>query len=206
MGSLNKFISNCAFHSIMSFENKINLKENPNPSQLDKELARILTDLEASNIDIRSELSTLMFNRVKEIIVELNKKAVIIFIPFRLRKQFKKIQVRLIRELSKKFGSKDILIITDRVILPRSYVRRKGNQQRPRSRTLTNVHQNILEDICYPINIIGKRTRITQDGRRLIKIILDLKHSKDYEEKCNTFTAAYKNLCNKTAEFFFATV
>merc|ERR1712196_154421 len=128
-----------------------------------------------------------MFNRVKEILVELDKKAVIVFIPFGLRRQFRKIQVRLIRELSKKFANKEILFIADRVILPRSHVRRKGNQQRPRSRTLTKVHESILEDICYPINIVGKRTRITQDGKRTLKIILDLKHVKDYEEKCNTF-------------------
>merc|ERR1712166_259289 len=135
--------------------------------------------------------------------VGMNKKALVIFVPYRLRREFQKLQIRLTRELSKKFGSKDILFVGERVVLPRSYVRKKGNQQRPRTRTLTEVQKGILEDICYPTSIVGKRTRITQDGKRILKVYLNPNCKKECEEKCDTFTAVYKTLCNKMAEFIF---
>ena len=38
--------------------------------------------------------------------------------PFRLLKQFHKIQLRLVRELEKKFSGKDVLIVANRKIMP----------------------------------------------------------------------------------------
>jgi small subunit ribosomal protein S7e len=45
----------------------------------------------------------------------------------------------------------------------------KIGQKRPRSRTLTVVHEKILEDLVYPSEIVGKRTRVATDGGKLIR-------------------------------------
>jgi Ribosomal protein S7e len=43
-----------------------------------------------------------------------NRKAVVIHVPYRLRKGFKKIHVRLVRELEKKFSGKVSLSFTEK--------------------------------------------------------------------------------------------
>jgi Ribosomal protein S7e len=51
------------------------------------------------------------------------------------------------------------------------------------SRTLTAVHDAILEDLCFPSEIVGKRIRIKLDGTRLIKVHLDKAQQTNVEHK-----------------------
>merc|ERR1711962_567649 len=54
-----------------------------------------------------------------------------------------KIQLRLVRELEKKFSGKHVLIVAQRRILPKPTRKtRNQKQMRPRSRTLTAVHDS----------------------------------------------------------------
>jgi small subunit ribosomal protein S7e len=112
-----------------------------------------------------------MFNTVylicREVDVSSNRKAVIVHVPYRLRKAFQKIHARLVRELEKKFSGKDVVLIATRRILR---VPKKGTAaNRPRSRTLTAVHEAILEDLVYPSEIVGKRIRFRLDGSRIMR-------------------------------------
>merc|ERR1712146_811396 len=105
--------------------------------------------------------------------------AVIVYFPFRVWKIVKKIQGRLIRELEKKLSKKHVVFVANRTILDKNF-RRKGLKVRPRTRTLPSVHDSILEDVVGPTEIVGKRTRISVDGTKLLKVFLDPK-DKDKE-------------------------
>ena len=101
------------------------------------------------------------------------KKAIVVFVPVPQLKAFQKIQVRLVRELEKKFSGKHVVFIAQRKILAKPT--RKANklkQKRPRSRTLMAVHNAILDDLVYPAEIVGKRIRIRLDGSRLFKVYI----------------------------------
>merc|ERR1712007_330994 len=103
------------------------------------------------------------------------------------------IQGRLIRELEKKFSKRHVVFVANRTILDKNF-RRKGLEVRPRSRTLTAVHGSILEDIVGPTEIFGKRTRISVDGSKLLKVFLDpkAKDAENVESKLSTYSAVYK--------------
>jgi len=65
---------------------------------------------------------------------------------------------------------------------------RTGNKQkRPISRTLTTVHENTLNDLVYPAEIVGKRIRIKLDGSKLMKVHLDKNQQTTVEHKVLIF-------------------
>merc|ERR1711865_935729 len=101
-------------------------------------------------------------------------------------------------------GKRHVCFIANRTILDKSCTR-KGLKVRPRSRTLTAVHEAILDDVVGPTEIVGKRTRISVDGTKLLKVYLDPKDKdkENIESKMNAFAAVYKKLTNKEAAFMF---
>lgn len=101
------------------------------------------------------------------------------------QKAFQKIQIRLVRELEKKFSGKHVVFVGERKILPKPTrnTRNPLKQKRPRSRTLTSVYDAILEDLVYPAEIVGKRVRVKLDGSQLIKVHLDKNQQTTIEHK-----------------------
>ncbi|CAA7395843.1 unnamed protein product [Spirodela intermedia] len=149
-------------------------------------------DLDNSNQELRTELKDLFINSAiypccGQIDVAGNKKAVVIHVPYRLRKALRKIQIILVRELGKKFSGKDVVFTASRRILRPP---KKGSAVvRPRNRTLTAVDESMLEDIVFPAEIVGKR------------ILLDPKERNSTESKLCTFAGIYRKLSGKDVVF-----
>jgi len=171
-------------------------------TELEQTVARALIELESTARDLAPDLTDLFIVAAKEVAVEANKKAVVVFVPFRQHTKYKKIQQRLVRELEKKLN-RPVVIIAQRTILSQSHSRKTGGQIRPRSRTLTAVHNAVLEDLVYPTLIVGKRLRVKLDGSRLLKVHLDPKDAKEADGKLKVFGAVYSALTNKAVEFIF---
>merc|ERR1719491_2781448 len=119
-------------------------------------------DLEVTpQSDIKAELRDLYINAAQDVEVK-NRTALVVHFPYRVWKHVKKIQGRLIREMEKKFNKKHVIFVAQRTMLDKDFKRnnkKSGFKIRPRSRTLTAVHESILEDIVGPTEIYGKRTR-----------------------------------------------
>lgn len=200
-------MSTRAYAFTMTQYSKIVKEKRANPDAFEKQVAQAFKDLESSGSEIRAELRELFITAAKEVDCGKGKTAVVIFVPYRLLTRFHRVQTRLVRELEKKFSGKSVIIIAQRRILPRERKgRRCATQKRPRSRTLTAVHESILEDMVYPTEIVGKRTRYKLDGTKLMKVFLDPKDQQNVEYKTSTFQAVYKNLTGKEVNFDFPVV
>ena len=182
---------------------KVFKKKGEKPSPLEVEVAKALLDLELSSKDLTEDLKSLYISSAKQIELQGGKKAIVIFVPYRLHRQFKQIQGRLVRDLEKKFNNKHVVIIAQRTILSKNFARKSHGQLRPRSRTLSAVHDSILEDMVYPTRIVGRRIRVKNDNNKVHKIFLDPSAQKDIDYKLKTFSSVYQALTNKNAEFMF---
>jgi small subunit ribosomal protein S7e len=190
---------------MLNVRKKIVKEKGAVPNELEEEVAKALFDIEVSpSSEIKGDVRDIYINSAKEVEVKANKKAIIVSVPFRVWKTVQKIQGRLIREMEKKFNKRHVMFVATRTILDTNF-RRKGLKVRPRTRTLTSVHESMMEDIVGPTEIVGKRTRISVDGTKIMKIMLDSKDKdKDnVEDKLATFSAVYKKLTNKEATFGF---
>ncbi|CUS11153.1 unnamed protein product [Tuber aestivum] len=177
-----------------------------NPSELESNIAQALYDLEQSVPDLRVALRPLQFSAAKELEVGSGKKAIVVFVPVPLLDGFHKVQQRLTRELEKKFSDRHVLFVAQRRILPLPSRRSRVTQKRPRSRTLTAVHDATLHDLVFPTEIVGKRIRTKEDGHKIIKVFLDAKERAGVDYKLDTFGEVYKKLTGKSVVFDFPVV
>lgn len=160
--------------------------------------------MELTSPELKASLADLYITAAKEVDCGGGKQAILLYVPYKLRKSFQKVHQRLVRELEKKFSGRHVLLIAQRTILGKSYRRdQKTKGPLPRSRTLTAVHNAILEDIVYPTEITGKRTRVKMDGKRLLKVFLESKDQANVEGRTETFAAVYGKLTNQTVSFLF---
>mmetsp|Transcript_123446 Transcript_123446/g.184646 ORF Transcript_123446/g.184646 Transcript_123446/m.184646 type:complete len:188 (-) Transcript_123446:92-655(-) len=180
------------------------IKSSGEADEFEKSVANELLNLEMTSTELKAPLRSIYITAAKEVECGAGRKAIILYVPFKLLKSVNKIHQRLVRELEKKFSGRHVLIVGQRTILGKSYNRnQKTSGPRPRSRTLTAVQDAILEDIVYPTEIVGKRTRVKTDGKRILKVYLDSKDQANVEGRTETFAAVYSKLTNKQVSFYF---
>ena len=98
-------------------------------------------------------------------------------------------------------------MLASRRILPRpkrsNRSRTSQTQKRPRSRTLTAVHDAILGDLVYPVEIVGKRVRTREDGSKVLKVVLDEKERGGVDYRLDTYSEVYRRLTGRGVGFEF---
>ncbi|KAK4253225.1 hypothetical protein QN277_029324 [Acacia crassicarpa] len=89
---------------------KIHKDNDAEPTEFEESIGQAFFDLENTNQELKSDLKDLYINSAVQVDVAGNRKAVVIHVPYRLRKAFRKIHVRLVRELEKKFSGKTLFM------------------------------------------------------------------------------------------------
>lgn len=65
------------------------------------------------------------------------------------------------------------------------------------------MHDAILTDLVYPVEIVGKRVRTREDGSKLFKVVLDEKERGGIDYRLDTYSEVYKRLTGKVVNFEF---
>ncbi|KCV71133.1 30S ribosomal protein S7e [Fonticula alba] len=187
----------------MSTASKIVKANGAKPTEFEDQLALHLTGIEGKVPELAAELKSLHFTAAEEVDAGSNKRAIVIRVPVPQLKRFQSISSNLTRELEKKFAGKHVVMIANRRILPKASRKLSHKQPRPHSRTLTAVHDAILNDIVYPAEISGKRLQYKTNGKRLLKVFLDTTEATQLDHKLETFSAVYKKITGKDVVFEF---
>lgn len=68
---------------------------------------------------------------------------------------------------------------------------------------MTAVHDAILADIVYPVEIVGKRIRTKEDGSKILKVVLDEKERGAVDYRLDSYGEIYRKLTGRTCNFEF---
>jgi small subunit ribosomal protein S7e len=150
------------------------------------------------------DLKNLTFSSAKEIDVE-GRKAFVLLVEPPLLAKFRALHKPLVEQLEKKLDA-TVLVMANRTMVDGSSWARgkKFNGVRPRNRTLKQVQEAMLEDLVFPCEIIGKRTKIqAADQSRRISIELSAREKSFVSEKTATIASVYKTLTSKVVDIAF---
>eukprot|EP00054_Salpingoeca_dolichothecata_P031394 m.263370 g.263370 ORF g.263370 m.263370 type:complete len:195 (+) comp26897_c0_seq1:45-629(+) len=190
---------------MFTYRSKVKKTHGRQPNALETTVASALYELQVNSEKLKQPLWGVHINAAKEVELSDGKKVVVIFVPVPQLPQYQKMirENSLIDELEKKFSGKHVVVIAQRrIIRKETRSARQLKQKRPRSRTLTAVHDALLEDLVFPSEVIGRRIRFKKDGSRLLKAHLN-QENKNVKDKLETFTKVYKALTNKDVAFEF---
>lgn len=182
---------------------KLRKAKRSKPTALENDVAKALYDLELNHKTLRAHLPRFHINTVKEVGAKgTTKKALVILYPLRYLMLVRKVQKTVIGELEKRFAGRVVTFVAQRKVTRRpSSV--YGVQDVQRSTTRTAVNENVLGDLLYPSEVVGKRWRFRTDGSRVMKVYLDSRDKKKMGARLALIAAIYKKLSMRKVTFGF---
>jgi len=190
----------------MAHKAKLFKKNTESPSKLDEQVAKELYDLENSSSDWKNDLKDVYLSKVREIDFtakdkKKSKPVYLIYVPFPCLKVVHKLHKKLVPELESRLKA-SILVVAKRTIQSK-WQKTHKTQKRPNSRTLTAVHDAVIEDLLQPAGLIGRRIRHKINGTSVTKIILDQNDKDLIEDKLDAIAYVYKKISTKDITFEF---
>jgi len=187
-------------------KSKIIKNDGSKPTEIEEDVGKSLQQLQMSKDDLKVHLNQITITNVD--LVEYKQrdgtmsKALHVKIPFRCTPAYVKVSHQIIEHLEDKF--KWPVIITANRTIQSKRAKHHPSQQRPRSRTLKHVQDALLHDICVPSSVVGRSTRVTLDGKKHVKILLDPLDRDDVEEKIDAMAHIYQAMTTHKIDIDFA--
>ena len=177
-----------------------------------EQVSNIIKNLAKASEENTKLLKNAKVTDVKQFVIKTEDKkslkALVIYLPFPYLKDHKQAINKIINEVQAKTGSYAFVVAKRTVISKWSDYKQKI----PKSRTLTDVCDAILEDLLAPGQVIGRRMRVRLNGTHLYKIHVNEESRPYLQDKVETITQIYHALTNRKiaiefkSEFNFAKV
>jgi len=189
----------------MSFKSKFYKKSGENATQLEETIAQSIYDLENSSTEWKNDLKDFYIVQAKEVDFtpkgKKGRNVYLVYVPFPCLKLLQKVHKRFVPELESRLKAY-CMFVAKRTIQSK-WRKTHKSQQRPNSRTLTDVHEAVLDDLLLPFALIGKRIRHRLDGSTVVKCILDQNDKDIIEDKLDAIAHIYKKISTKDIQFEF---
>lgn len=181
-------------------------KDGEKPTDLEEEVAKHLHSLSAKYEKLHANLKIIFLNSAQYVDYTQRDGStdqyLLVRIPHRSLGAFKKVGGVVQQELETKFGKQTIIVANRNIISPSA--KSHPSQMRPRSRCLTTVHKEILNDVLFPSSIQERSMRVQADGRRQQIVLLDPLDSEVMDEKLDAIIDCYHRLTTHKISLGFA--
>merc|ERR1712066_163472 len=175
------------------------------PTDLEKEIAKVIFDLAQSSSENREEFKNIYIAGAREFQIgqlgKRDKRVVLIYVPYPSLKSAQKLHYKIVLAIQKK-KSVQAFTTAKRTILSRWH-KVHHSQKRPRSRTLTSVFDSILDDLLVPGNITARRVRHKLNGKLIYKIWVNEENRPYLEERADAISQIYEALTHRNIEIDF---
>jgi small subunit ribosomal protein S7e len=185
---------------------KIIKKDNEKPTELEEDVAKALRSLGSKHENLQQHLKIIFLNSAKMVDYQQrdgsNEQYLLVRIPHRSHAAFKKAGV-VVQEALEAHFKVPCLVVANRTIISPS-AKRHPTQMRPRSRTLTTVYQEILNDVVFPSNITERSLRMQADGKKQQIVLLDPLDVETMEDKLDAIIDCYHKLTTHKVSLGFS--
>jgi len=138
-------------------------------------------------------MKTIKIENVSEFKYEENKSFVLVTVNESAVKSLQKVHVDLVKRLESTLG-KPVIVIPSRKTVDGKKYRKFIGKKVPRTKTLSYVRENLLEDLLYPGTIVGKRTRYPRGQQKQLKVLVDSVDKDILASKTSAICVGYKSL------------
>lgn len=156
-------------------------------------VAKIFNDFTEAVAEHRENMKNIKIENVSEINYEENKTFVLVNVNEASVKNLQAVHVDLVKRLESNLG-KPVLVIPSRKTIDGKKYRKFIGKKVPRTKTLTYVRENLLEDLLYPATIVGKRTRYPRGQSQQLKVLVDAVDREVLSSKTSAICVGYKTL------------
>merc|ERR1711953_1572739 len=178
---------------------------NRDPTDLEKEIAKVIYDLGQSSSENREDFKNIYIAGAREFQInqlgKRDKRVVLIYVPYPSLKSAQKLHYKIVTEIQKRKSIQ--AFITAKRTIQSKWIKVHHSQTRPRSRTLTSVFDSILDDLLVPGNITARRVRHKLNGKLIYKIWVNEENRPYLEERADAISQIYESLTHRNIEIDF---
>jgi small subunit ribosomal protein S7e len=178
---------------MLSQKGKTDNTKKTDSNKVNDTVAKIFNDFAESSNENREEMKNVKIENVSEFKYEENKTFVLVNVNESGVKSLQRVHVDLVKRLESTLG-RPVIVIPSRKTVDGKKYRKFIGKKVPRTKTLSYVRENLLEDLLFPATIVGKRTRYPRGLQKQLKVLVDPVDKEVLASKTSAICVGYKSL------------